>query len=279
MKKLFDVTGDAKLYNVIRSLLSNRMFHVTLNNRKSRWVHQTNGLPQGSALAPLLFSVYTTDQPLPEGCSRFIYADNLETAMQQCTFPEVEATTCVQTPGKPISAASILRTEKPNGNLTLWDGIKLENHQHPVYLRLTLDRTLSYREHPRTRAKVSTRNRLLRQLTNLKWGAHPGTLRTSALALCFSVAEYACPVWSRSCHAQKLNPILKETCRRVTGCFKTTPAHCLYALSGMAPPDIRRAVITQVERKKQAEDIQHLLHGHSPTQKRRCSKKSFLDNT
>ena len=76
MKKLFDMTGDAKLCNIIRSLLSNRMFYVTLNNKKSRWFHQTNGLPQGSVLAPLLFNVYTNDQPLPEGCSRFIYADD-----------------------------------------------------------------------------------------------------------------------------------------------------------------------------------------------------------
>ena len=44
------MTGDAKLCSVLRSLLSNRMSHVTLNNRKSKWFHQTNGLPQGSVL-------------------------------------------------------------------------------------------------------------------------------------------------------------------------------------------------------------------------------------
>ena len=89
MKKLYDMTADAKLCNIIRSLLSNRMFYVTLGNRKSRWFHQTNGLPQGSVLAPLLFNVYTNDQPLPEGCSRFIYADDLALTTQQRTFPEV----------------------------------------------------------------------------------------------------------------------------------------------------------------------------------------------
>lgn len=84
------------------------------------------------------------------------------------------------------------------------------------------------------RVMVSTRNSLLRQLTNSKWGAHPSTLRTSALALCFSTAEYACPAWSRSCHARKIDPILNETCRIVTGCIKTTPVQCSAFMPSMA---------------------------------------------
>jgi len=40
-----------------------------------------------------------------------------------------------------------------------------------------------------------------------KWGAHPEPFRISALALCFSMAGYACPVWgrsvSRSVHAKQ----------------------------------------------------------------------------
>ena len=143
-----------------------------------------------------------------------------------------------------------------------------------------MDRTLSYKEHIRkTRAKVSTRNSLLRQLTNSKWGAHPSTLRTSALALCHSAAEYACPAWSTSSHCHKLDPILNETCRIVTGCIKTTPVQCLYALSGIAPPNIRRTVITNAERKKQVIDTRHLLHGHTASQKRLPSRRSFLDTS
>ena len=53
--------------------------------------------------------------------------------------------------------------------------------------------------------KVVTRNNLLRKLSNSKWGANAKTIRTTALALSYSVAEYAAPVWARSSHAQKLN--------------------------------------------------------------------------
>ena len=53
--------------------------------------------------------------------------------------------------------------------------------------------------------KVDTRNNLRRKLFNSKWGANANPI-TTALVLCYSVAEYAAPVWARSSHAQKLNP-------------------------------------------------------------------------
>ncbi|KAJ8416742.1 hypothetical protein AAFF_G00326200 [Aldrovandia affinis] len=114
-----------------------------------------------------------------------------------------------------------------------------------------------------------------------EFGNDPFSDTTSELgdALTESLAEYACPAWSRSCHACKLDPILNETCRIVTGCIKTTPVQCLYALSGIAPPDIRRTVITKAERTKQAIDNRHLLHEHSAVRKRLGSRSSFLDTS
>ena len=54
---------------------------------------------------------------------------------------------------------------------------------------------------------------------------------------------------------------------------------CLYALSGIAPPNFRRTVITNAERKKQVIDTRHLLHGHTASQKRLPSRRSFLDTS
>ena len=141
---------------------------------------------------------------------------------------------------------------------------------------VTLDRTLSYKEHiHNTKMKVSTRNNLLRKLSNSKWGANASTIRTTALS-CYYVAEYAAPVWARSSHAQKLNPELNSACRAVTGCLMPTNVADLYLLSGIAPPDIRRDVCARVEKTKQETNADHSLYGQNPAERRLKSRNCFL---
>ena len=71
-------------------MLSNRRFFVTLNGSNSRWRRQKNGLPQGSVLAPLLFNIYTNDQPIHPGTKSYLYADDLCIASQKQSFEDVE---------------------------------------------------------------------------------------------------------------------------------------------------------------------------------------------
>ena len=51
-----------------------------------------NGLPQGSVLSPIIFNIYTNDQPLHNGTRSFIYADDLCVTAQQPSVVEVETT-------------------------------------------------------------------------------------------------------------------------------------------------------------------------------------------
>ena len=144
----------------------------------------------------------------------------------------------------------------------MWNKTELENTLHPKYLGVTLDRALCYKQHiHNTKIKVATRNNLFKKLSNSKWGANANTIRTTALALSYSVAEYAAPVWARSPHAQKLNTELNSACRAVTGCLKPTNVESLYLLSGIAPPDIRRVVCARMEKTKQETNEAHSLYG------------------
>ena len=130
----------------------------------------------------------------------------------------------------------------------------LENTAHPKYLCITLDRTLSYKQHiQNTKVKVVTRNNPLNKLANSKWGTTASTIRKTALALCYLFTEYAAPVWARSSHADILDPELNTACRAITGCLKQTYVEYLYLITGIAPPDIRKNVCVRIERTKPME--------------------------
>ena len=87
LEKVYNMTRDYRLMCMIRTLLENRHFFVELGGKRSRWRSQRNGLLQGSVLAPLLFNVYTNDQPIHPGTRSFVYADDLAVTTQHrlCT--------------------------------------------------------------------------------------------------------------------------------------------------------------------------------------------------
>ena len=102
------------------------------------------------------------------------------------------------------------------------------------------------------------------------------TLRPSCLALCYTAAEYACPVWARSTHARKLNPALHDCCRIISDCLKPTNLDSVHLLAGIAPPHIRRTVACRMERTRQTTDARHQLFHHRPAASRLKSRKSFM---
>ena len=142
----------------------------------------------------------------------------------------------------------------------MWNGTRLSNTTTPVYLGVHLDRTLRYKTHiEKTNMKVNARNNIIRKLANSKWGCKASTRRPSCLALCYSAAEYACPVWARSTHAPKLNPALHDCCRIISGCLKPTNLDSVHLLAGIAPPHTRRTVACRMERTRQTTDINYSI--------------------
>ncbi|XP_030850928.1 uncharacterized protein LOC115928176 [Strongylocentrotus purpuratus] len=109
------------------------------------------------------------------------------------------------------------------------------------YLGVTLDRSLTFHEHAKATAqKTQARVSLLKKLAGTGWGANFTTLRTSTLALAFSTAEYAAPAWSHSTHVHKVDVVLNDAMRLISGTLTATPVSNLPILSGIPPAQLRR---------------------------------------
>ena len=143
---------------MICALLENLRFFVELEGKRSRWRSQRNDLPQGSVLAPLFFHIHTNDQPIHRAR---VYVDNIAVTTHNPEFAPIEVTltsalvglseyyTTNQLRANPTKTQISLfhlrnRECDKQLNITL-NGVNLAHCNLPVYISVTLDRTLSYK--------------------------------------------------------------------------------------------------------------------------------------
>ena len=79
------------------------------------------------------------------------------------------------------------------------------------------------------------------KLVGSTWGASANTRRSSALALCYSAAEYCTPVCA---HTSRVDVQLNSTMRLISGTLRSTPLPRLPVLSNIKPPALRRKAAT-----------------------------------
>ena len=75
--KLHQNRIPGNLLNLLRDFLSCRKQQLVLNGRHSSWDNITAGVPQGSALEPLLFLIYINDWPNDLSTNCKFFADDV----------------------------------------------------------------------------------------------------------------------------------------------------------------------------------------------------------
>jgi hypothetical protein len=126
-------------------------------------------------------------------------------------------------------------------------GTEIQHVEHLKYLGVTLDRTLTYNAHlMKASKKVSARITIVQKLAGTGWGAGIETVRTAALAIVYSTAEYCAPVWLSSVHISKIDVQLNNAMRIISGCVKSTQLPWLPTLAHIAPPKLRRKAVREL---------------------------------
>ena len=108
--------------------------------------------------------------------------------------------------------------------------------QHREYhvLLMKLDQTQIFGQNLEKMSAKISRVSLIRRLAVTIWGAATKTLRISTQFLVSNAAEYSAPVWCRITHTKKLDAVLNNSLRIVSGSLRDTPVNHLPILSGIA---------------------------------------------
>ena len=162
LKKLL----PAPFYLLLKSYLHQRRFYVSINNECSEFGSIHSGVPQGSVLGPVLYTVFTSDMPTINGLTIATYAD--DTAIMASEESHIKASDLLQNGPNHIQewlnkwnikvnteksvhiTFTLRKNDCPSVSL---NGSSLPQSKHVKYLGLYIDRRLTWGEHIKIKRK------------------------------------------------------------------------------------------------------------------------------
>ena len=231
----------------------------------SRPFRLRRGVPQGSVLGPVLFSLYINDLStfLPASVKTSLYADDLAI---WASSPSVECATAVvqaalnrlvdwsskwRLPLNPLKCETSFFSLDPYQSRiqpSLQSRIQpslhilntpLKFNPRPTFLGVTFDRTLSFKYHVLSlRKKFHSRFRAFRSIASASWGPLKESLCTLYKAFIRLILTYASPGWfpfSSPTHITSVERMHRSSCRLITGCLLSTPIPLLH-IEALLPP-------------------------------------------
>ena len=240
LNKLQDIGASISALQWFNSYLSNRTQTVRIHSALSDPLPMVNGVPQGSILGPILFSIYINDLPkIPRSCSTDCYVD--DTKLYMC-FPVQDYQSAITeinndlikirnwccdnllllNPDKTeliVYGSRQLLSKLPDFQLTLL-GKKLIPAQTVKDLGVTFDRNLNFNEH--ILKTVSSCMSGLGQISRVKYVLKKELLVTVINSLVFSRLYYCSVVWSNTTdrNIRKLQGIQNFAARIISGTRK-----------------------------------------------------------
>ena len=232
----------------IKNFLSHRTFKVRVGNTYSDTFIQKNGVPQGSILSPLLFTLKLNNitKDIPHHIKKALFVDdftiyasdpdlqNLETKLQSAINT---ISRWLKQNGFTISKnKTVLIHFKNKDYHLLKPKLQINGNYIPVvdkhkFLGITFDEKLTYTHHIMDLKSRCTKSiNLLKVLSSTNWGANRKTLLMIYRALIRSKIDYGNYIYqvARNYYLKQLYVIENEALRLCLGAYKTTPINSLH---------------------------------------------------
>ncbi|XP_055590205.1 uncharacterized protein LOC129742338 [Uranotaenia lowii] len=248
-----NIPGD--IIRWISSFLRNRKVTILSGGEAiSRTI--SNGLPQGDVLSPTLFNVYTAE--LHEinvgGVILVQYADDFVIIVKGKTLMELEIKSNMFLRDFQMNAVRLnlkinpdktklmlLKATNEKLNISI-GGTQIENVNSYQYLGIQLDKLGRYRGHLRNlELRLKERLDMLKVISQIKYGGHPETMKLLFRALVRSLVDYGSITHANAAKSNRsrIDVVMNQCWRKITGCTRTTPKNTLCALAGEFPLNIR----------------------------------------
>jgi len=241
----------------LREYLSDRKFSVFYEGENSEYREANSGLPQGSALSPLLFNVMTADMPKLHGVTSIEYADDFafcvsgrdlkqtNEKMQDAVNQLYEWTRRwgleINHNKTKAMMFTLKKVSKPSLLLNDSEIAFVNDHK---YLGMTLDAPkLNWKSHiDKLKSRCIPRMNILSAVSHYAWGADRRTLYSLYKALVRSTLDYGSIFYDTASdgNLKKLDAIQNKCLRIITGARKTSPIAALEAEANIPPLRMHR---------------------------------------
>lgn len=232
--KLLHANVPKYLCKLIAEFLSNRTFVVSVNDILSSPKTITAGLPQGSILSPLLYSIYTSDFSPPSYLKTAYYADDTalitSSKLTKALLKKMEKgfSACNKYLYKwkikinPNKTQAIIFPFNNSPKRTPNRQLRFGNESIPIqkyikYLGVVLDSKLNYGRHIEETCKKSLRTiKALWPIINKRSSLNYKNKNLIFKNVIRPTITYACPIWYKAAktHLKKLQ-ILQNKCLKI----------------------------------------------------------------
>lgn len=226
----YGICGE--VYNWIEAFLADRKQCVVVNGVKSEWSDVTSGIPQGSVLGPILFTIFINDMPGQTVCPIKLFADDAKIyqrveSVEDCQQIQQDLNKLQEWANKwqlkfHPKKCTILRvgTGHPEYKYYMMDGdtqVELSMTDCEKDLGVYVDDELKFEYHIETVVKKAN------QMTGLLWRTFEymdaTMFNTLYKSMIRSHLEYAAPVWSPYTWkmAEEIEKVQRRATKRVPG--------------------------------------------------------------